>query len=169
MKYFIMRIINLFIIFSLGFLPLSCSGQASDKGKMKIETEDIVKPEPERSVLHMNNDLFKTKVWDYQTNSQEWIYKGDLPCIIDFYADWCGPCRRIAPLMAELATEYAGKIVIYKVNVDKENELSSFFGIQSLPSVMFCPKKGQPAIQPGALSKEQYKQIIEEFLFKKSE
>ncbi|MCD4735531.1 MAG: thioredoxin [Bacteroidales bacterium] len=120
-----------------------------------------VKPE------HLNVDTFKEKVFDYEKNSEEWVYEGKLPCIIDFYADWCKPCKLIAPIMAELAQEYAGKVKIYKVNTEKQKELSALFGIRSIPAVLFCPMDGKPQMSTGALPKETLKQVIDEFLLGK--
>ena len=106
---------------------------------------------------------------DYEKNPKTWVFEGDKPCIVDFYADWCKPCKMIAPIMDELAEEYAGKIDIYKVNTEKERELASVFGISSIPYVLFIPAQGQPSAQRGALPKESYKQIIDEFLLKKNQ
>jgi thioredoxin 1 len=106
---------------------------------------------------------FKDNIFDYGTN-KEWNYKGELPAIIDFYADWCGPCKMVAPILEELSVEYDGKINIYKVDTEKEEELSAVFGIQSIPSLLFIPMKGDPMMQPGALPKKVLKQVIDEKL-----
>ena len=106
---------------------------------------------------------FKDKVFDY-VNEQEWKYKGSLPAIIDFYADWCGPCKMVAPILEDLAIEYDDKLVIYKVDTEVEQELSAAFGIQSIPTFLFIPVNGDPMMQPGALPKKVFKQIIEEKL-----
>ena len=116
-------------------------------------------------VIPMNKDMFIKDVFDYQT-SQEWKYKGDKPAIIDLYADWCGPCKMTAPIMKELAKEYAGKIVIYKVNVDKEKELAALFNATSIPLFVFIPKNGEPQFFRGAADKATYKKAIDEFLLK---
>lgn len=108
---------------------------------------------------------FKDKVFDYSAE-REWKYKGALPAIIDFYADWCGPCRMVAPVLEELAREYEGKLVIYKVDTEKEMELAGVFGIQSIPTFLFIPLEGQPMMQPGAYPKKFFKQVIEEHLVK---
>ncbi len=102
---------------------------------------------------------FKELVFDY-TKSQTWQYKGDKPCIIDFYADWCRPCRFVSPIMEELAKEYNGQIYFYKINVDNEREVAQVFGIRSIPSVLFCPVKGQPRMAVGAMPKESYIKAI---------
>lgn len=115
-------------------------------------------------VIHMNNQMFKDKVADYVASPKTWIYKGDKPCIIDFYATWCGPCKRVAPIFDELAKEYDGKLTIYKVDTDKEQELAAVFGIQSIPSILFVPMEGQPQMYQGAFPKEQYEKLINEAL-----
>lgn len=115
------------------------------------------------ATIKLTTQDFKDKVFDY-TAEQEWKYKGTLPAIIDFYADWCGPCKMVAPVLEELATEYEGKLIIYKVDTEKEMELSGVFGIQSIPTFLFIPAEGQPMMQPGALPKKTFKQVIEEEL-----
>jgi thioredoxin len=110
---------------------------------------------------------FKAKIFDYETG-QEWKYAGSLPAIVDFYADWCGPCKAVAPVLEELSTEYDGKLVIYKIDTDKEMELSSLFGIQSIPTLLFIPVEGAPMMQKGALPKNVLQQVIEERLMQKA-
>ena len=112
---------------------------------------------------HLTVDTFKEKVFDY-VNNKEWKYEGDLPCMIDFYADWCQPCKMVAPILEELQEEYKGKLVIYKVNTEEQQELAQVFGIQSIPSLLFVPKEGQPQMALGALPKETFKQAIKDVL-----
>ncbi len=114
---------------------------------------------------HLTKDAFLEKVFNYETN-KEWKYEGELPCIIDFYADWCMPCKMVAPVLEELAREYEGKINIYKVDTEEEQELAAVFGIRSIPSLLFCPKDGQPQMAMGALPKESFKKAIEDVLLK---
>ena len=119
-------------------------------------------------VKKINTQTFIDEVFDYKANPQAWVYKGKKPAIIDFYADWCGPCKKVAPIMDELAIKYKGQVNFYKINTDDEKELSGgVFGIRSIPSVLFIPVEGQPAMQPGLLAKDQYIQIIENNLLKK--
>jgi thioredoxin len=116
--------------------------------------------------IHLTTEDFKEKVFNYATE-KEWKYAGTLPAIIDFYADWCGPCKMVAPILEELSNEYDGRIVIYKVNTDKEQEVASVFGIQSIPTFLFIPgNDGQPMMEPGAFPKHVFKEIIEEDLLK---
>lgn len=115
----------------------------------------------------LTTEGFKETIFDYETG-EAWSYKGDLPAIIDFYADWCGPCRAVAPVLEELSNEYEGKIRIYKIDTDKEMELSSLFGIQSIPTLLFIPVQGSPMMQKGALPKNLLQQVIEERLLQKT-
>lgn len=115
------------------------------------------------ATIKLTTEEFKEKVLDY-TTQQEWSYQGTLPAIIDFYADWCGPCKMVAPILEELAKEYEGKLVIYKVDTEKEQELSAIFGIRSIPTFLFIPMEGKPMLQPGALPKNAFKQVIDERL-----
>jgi thioredoxin 1 len=112
---------------------------------------------------HLTNETFKEKVFNYEAN-KDWKFEGEIPAIIDFYADWCGPCKTIAPILEELQAEYGEKLNIYKVNTEEQKELSSVFGIQSIPSLLFIPKEGQPQMAMGALPKETFKQAISEVL-----
>ena len=112
---------------------------------------------------HLTAESFRDKVFDYQ-NNKEWKFEGELPCIIDFYADWCGPCKMVAPLLEELSEEYDGKLKVYKVNTEEERELSSVFGIQSIPSLLFVPKEGQPQMAMGALPKDSFVKAFKDVL-----
>jgi len=111
----------------------------------------------------LTTDTFKEKVFDYN-NSDEWVFEGDKPAIIDFWAEWCGPCKMVGPILEELSEEYDGKIDVYKVNVDDYPELSQAFGIRSIPSILFVPMEGNPQMSLGALPKETFKQAITESL-----
>lgn len=123
-----------------------------------------------QEVKHITKAEFLEKVWNYEKNPEEFKYEGKLPCIVDFYATWCGPCKRLAPILEEIQKEYAGKIVIYKVDTGVERELAAYFGVQSIPTVLWCPKKGRPIMTKGLLPKENIVQIIEtELLHKKAE
>jgi thioredoxin len=119
------------------------------------------------SVIQLTNAVFLDKVYDYKQNPKKWVFKGDKPCIIDFYADWCRPCKMVAPIMEEFSEKYKGQVVIYRVNVDQERELAQFFGIQSIPTVFFCPATGDPQMTQGALPKETYEKALTELLLQK--
>lgn len=107
---------------------------------------------------------FLNKVYNYEANPNDWKYEGDKPCIVDFYATWCGPCKALAPVLEELAKEYDGKIYIYKVDVDKEEELAATFGIRSIPTLLWIPKDGKPTVTQGAMPKTELKKMIDEVL-----
>ena len=116
------------------------------------------------ATINLTKDEFLKRVANYELNPKEWNYLGDKPCIIDFYANWCAPCKMVAPILEDLSNEYADQIVIYKVNTEEEQELSAVFGIRSIPSILFCPMEGQPQMAAGALPKTAFKQAIEEVL-----
>ena len=120
----------------------------------------------ESKVKHLTYNQFIKQIWDFEKDPNTFNYKGKLPAIIDFYADWCGPCRRVAPIMEKLAEEYDGKLLVYKVNTDQERGLASAFQVKSIPMVLFIPMEGKPMMQVGALPEEGYKQVIEEQLLK---
>ena len=124
-------------------------------------------PKEENSVISMNKEMFLEKVFDYTTGATEWKYQGNKPAVIDFYATWCGPCRMVAPILKDLAKEYGDSIVIYKVDTDKEKELSMAMGIQSLPTIAFIPTTGQPQVIVGAADKATFKRAIDEVLLNK--
>ncbi len=112
---------------------------------------------------HLTKETFLEKVFNYEKN-QEWKFEGNLPCLIDFYADWCGPCKMVAPILDELSIEFDGKINIYKVDTEAEQELAAAFGIRSIPSMLFCPKEGKPQMAMGALPKQAMTDAINEVL-----
>ncbi len=112
---------------------------------------------------HLTQDTFKKKVFNYEAN-KEWKFEGKAPAIIDFYADWCGPCKMVAPILEELKLEYGEKLDIYKVNTEEQRELAGMFGIQSIPSLLFIPLNGQPQMAMGALPKDTFKKAISEVL-----
>ena len=113
-----------------------------------------------QSVVELDKQQFLEKVWNYETNPNAWVYNGSLPCVIDFNAKWCGPCRKMEPILKDLAIKYDGKIIIYKVDVDKEKELASLFGISSIPAFLFCPTNGEPRGTMGAYPADEFEKII---------
>lgn len=113
--------------------------------------------------VQLTKETFLEKVFNFEEN-KEWKFEGDKPAIIDFYADWCGPCKMVAPIMEELATEYDGKIDVYKINTDEQQELAGAFGIQSIPSILFIPMDEQPQMAAGALPKETFEKVITDVL-----
>ena len=118
------------------------------------------------ATIQLTTQDFKDKIFDYE-HEKDWKHKGTLPVIVDFYADWCGPCKMVAPVLEDLSQEYEDKLIIYKVNTEKELALSTLFGIQSIPTFLFIPVDGDPMMQPGALPRHAFKKLIEEKLLMK--
>lgn len=116
---------------------------------------------------NLTTETFKKKVFNFKEN-KEWKFEGKLPCIIDFYADWCGPCKMVSPVLEELSKEYSGKVDIFKIDTEKQQELAAVFGIQSIPSILFVPAKGQPQMSMGAMPKGSFVKIINDFLLKEN-
>ena len=150
-------------MFAMVFVGMNVVKQKNDivQNIEKIETK-IEKSNMEK----LTKELFLEKVFNYEQN-KEWKYEGDLPCVIDFYADWCGPCKMVHPILVELSKEYEGKIRIYQIDTEAEQELAAAFGIRSIPSLLFCPTEGQPQMAQGALPKATLKKAIEEILLSK--
>jgi thioredoxin 1 len=139
----------------LPFILLDChAGTPSDEGTKTAGSE---------AVIQLGNDGFKKLIFNYEVN-KEWKYEGNKPAIIDFYADWCPPCKALSPRVEEIAKEYSGKIVVYRVNTDKESVLAQALGISQLPTLLFIPKEGKPQITVGALPKETLVKAINEVL-----
>lgn len=137
-----------------------------------IANNTTVKTSETKGSEKLTKATFLQKIWDYSTSPQEWKYLGDKPAIIDFYADWCGPCKMASPIIDEIGIEYAGKIVVYKINTDQERELSQVFGIKGIPAFLYIPVSGKPFMTSGtAQTKEDTKKMfienIEKYLLKK--
>ncbi|MFK5854835.1 MAG: thioredoxin domain-containing protein [Bacteroidota bacterium] len=165
-----MKKLSIIFILAISISIISCGNiQGNQSGEdVKIENnggEELSEVAPE----YLTYETFKEKVWDFEKNPEEWKYEGDVPCVIDFYADWCKPCKMVAPIMDDLAKKYDGKVKIYKIDTDKEKKLAGVFGIRSIPSVLFSPMEGKPMMQTGALQKDAYIKIIEEELLNKKQ
>jgi len=121
-----------------------------------------MKPNTSHAV-HLGKREFKEKIYDY-TFSKEWKYKGDLPAVVDFYADWCAPCKMVSPILDDLSIEYEGKIKVYKVNTEKDPEVAKAFGVSSIPTLLFIAQTGKPIVVRGAQSRQSLKSNIERIL-----
>ena len=148
------------IIMVAAIFSTSCT---SAKQKQQTTNKQEVK---KMNTTELTLSEFKNKVMDFDKNPDSWNFKGDKPAIIDFYATWCGPCKATAPILDSLAEEYQGKIDVYKVDVDKEQELASIFGIRSIPSLLFIPMKGEPKMQVGAMGRIDLEKAIKNTLLK---
>lgn len=148
---------------SISVMALLFAVSSSCENPSKAGNPPASNPNDPSKVVYLTKETFKTAVFDYETQ-KEWKYLGKVPAILDFYADWCGPCRNLAPLLEELQKEYNGKIQVYKVNTDKEKELAGAFGIQSLPTVVFIPLDGKPQAILGARPKADLEKMITEVL-----
>ena len=122
--------------------------------------------EKKMQTIHLTKSEFLAKVADYETSPNEWKYLGDKPAIIDFYATWCGPCKATAPVLEKIAEEYDGRINVFKVDVDQEQELASIFGIQSIPSILFIPMNEKPQMATGAMRQSDFERAINDILLK---
>ena len=157
------------LLMAIALFCSACTASAkSDKDAAPVPVAERTEVNATASgeVVVLTKADFLSKVYNYEKNPSEWVYEGDKPAIIDFYADWCGPCKRVAPILEELAGTYKEKLVVYKINVDNEKELAAAFGIQSIPSLLFIPMKGVPRMSQGALSREQFVEQIDGFLLK---
>ncbi len=140
------KILFVFTLLLALALSAACNGQADNK----VQTTD--KTGGNMNTIEMNKAMFLEKVTNYEANPNEFNYLGDKPAIIDFYATWCGPCKMMSPRLDSIAEKFDGKLVVYKIDIDKERELAGLFGIQSIPSLLFIPMEGQPQMSVGLLS-----------------
>ena len=155
------------LILATTFVLSGCNAQAAKDSKSAASTEEKTINNKKMGTILLTKKEFLEKVVNYEENPEEWKYLGDKPCIIDFYADWCGPCKAVAPILEELSKTYDGQIYIYKVDTDKEQELAGAFGIRSIPSMLFVPMEGKPQMSTGALPKQQLVEAIDEILLGK--
>ncbi len=157
----------MFISGLLAFLMFSCGNTPAGKERLAESDQGSALALAKYSAsadggtrLLVKSDFLKN-VWNYESNPQEWIFLGDKPAIIDFYADWCGPCKIAAPILEEISHEFAGKIVVYKIDTEKEKELAAVFGIRGIPAFLYIPQNGKPVMTSGiARSKEDTKKMF---------
>lgn len=161
----------LLVAVAFSFTMVACGNQGKNNNTSKTETnsnkiENNMTTTTTKKTINLTRAEFLTKVANFEETPDKWVYLGDKPAIIDFYADWCGPCKMIAPILEELAAEYEGQIYIYKVDTEAEQQLAGEFGIRSIPSILFVPMGEDPQMAQGALPKDAFKQAIEEVLLK---
>lgn len=157
-----MGVLSALILAACGGASEAKSAQNENQQKeQQSKTTTVMKP------IHLTKAEFLKKVVDYEGNPTEWKYLGEKPAIIDFYASWCGPCKRVAPILDELAAEYGDKIDIYKIDTEQEQELAAAFGIRSIPTLLFVPMEGKPQMVQGAIGKADFEKIIQEVLLAK--
>ena len=153
----------------LSFSTLACTNANSSISNKKDGVETVsskgdVSGDEASKPEYLTVETFKEKIWDYEKNPQEWVYEGSQPVIIDFYADWCKPCKMVAPILEEISEDYAGKVKVYKINTDKQKELASVFQVSSIPTFLYIPASGQPQIDKGYKDKAAFERIIKEVL-----
>jgi len=157
--------ISSFALIGLAILGMSFITEKTKESKeLAVDRTEIINETKNKSNMEkLTKEAFLEKVFNYEQN-KDWKYEGELPCLIDFYADWCGPCKMVHPILEELSKEYDGKIKIYQIDTEAEQELAAAFGIRSIPSLLFCPTEGQPQMAQGALPKATLKKAINEIL-----
>jgi len=154
------------IMFSLmAAISLVACSQEKQSASSQPSGETAAAAVSDYKPVEMNTQMFIDRVVDFK-NAKEWDYKGDKPAVIDFYATWCGPCKKLSPILDELSSEYAGNVLFYKVDVDREQELAGAFGIQSIPMVLLIPKEGKPYVVQGLRPKAELKEAIDSVLLK---
>lgn len=162
MKYIILFLFSVAVL-SLTACQQTKHGAVSQAAKDEQRTADAVTKNKAR-VRELSAEEFKQLVMNYEIHPQEWVYEGKHPALIDFYATWCGPCKAMAPVVEEIAEKYVGKIDVYKVDVDKEEELAALFGIQSIPSLLLVPMEGKPQMSVGALGRQELDKAVQTVL-----
>jgi len=158
------QIKSLLSVFVLTLAATACAGNSGENKKSNEPTKEDNKME----VVALNKADFLKKIYNYEANPNDWKFEGSRPAIVDFYATWCGPCKVIHPILEELSKEYSGKVDIYQIDVDKEQDLAATFGIRSIPTLLMIPMKEEPRIMQGAMPKDQLKKAIDEFLLKQN-
>lgn len=149
------------LLFALLLVSAACTGSNKEKSN-----NTNLKEENSKMAKELTKAEFIKKVYNFEANPKEWKFEGEKPCIVDFYATWCGPCKMLSPIIEELSKEYEGKVDIYKVDVDKEEDIAAAFGIRSIPTLLFCPVGKQPTLTQGAMPKNELKKIIDDTLLK---
>ena len=139
------------------------SANSNNETEVNANDSETTDSKPE----YLTAETFKKKIWDYENNPEKWVYQGTEPAIIDFYADWCKPCKMVAPILDEISKEYSGKLKVYKIDTQKERELAAVFQVSSIPAFLYIPAKGQPQMDKGFKDKATFERIIKEVLLNK--
>lgn len=160
---------SLYILLTSAITFSACTHNKKTENDSQIQTvsktDDTAKASADGNVTYLSTADFRLKIMDYTVHQTEWVFEGERPAVIDFYTTWCGPCKMMAPIVEETAKAYAGKVDFYKVDIEKEQELAQTFGIQSIPTFLFIPAKGKPTMQMGAMPKETFEKMVDEYLF----
>lgn len=151
------------IVLSAFFLLTGCQPKSSET-KSAPEVSQQTKPTAKVTPMKLTAEEFKKRIANYETHPNEWVYLGERPAVIDFYATWCGPCKMTAPIFADLANTFAGKVDFYKIDIDQQPELAGLFGVTSIPSLLFIPKEGKPSMSVGAMERQQMQAAIQDLL-----
>ena len=160
---------SIILLLAVSLAIVGCSSQVKKAPKQEPKAQKQTKDKPSTSttdgkVNYLSTAEFKQKVMDYEAHPQEWVFAGNRPAMIDFYATWCRPCKMMSPIVEQLAQQYAGKVDFYKVDIDKEPELAAVFGIQSIPTFLFIPQKGMPSAQMGMMEKGEMENYLSKIL-----
>lgn len=151
------------IVLSAFFLLTGCQPKSSET-KSAPGVSQQTKPTAKVTPMELTAEEFKKRIANYETHPNEWVYLGERPAVIDFYATWCGPCKMTAPIFADLANTFAGKVDFYKIDIDQQPELAGLFGVTSIPSLLFIPKEGKPSMSVGAMERQQMQAAIQDLL-----
>lgn len=151
------------IVLSAFFLLTGCQPKSSET-KSAPGVSQQAKPTAKVTPMELTAEEFKKRIANYETHPNEWVYLGERPAVIDFYATWCGPCKMTAPIFADLANTFAGKVDFYKIDIDQQPELAGLFGVTSIPSLLFIPKEGKPSMSVGAMERQQMQAAIQDLL-----
>jgi thioredoxin 1 len=153
-----------FLIISIAVLAMAgCQAGDPSKAQSGKTIQKTTAAAPEINVIHLSKEEFKEKIFNYEIN-KEWLYAGNKPAIVDFYADWCAPCRQLSPVIEELANEYKGQIIVYKVDTEKERELAQKLGVQALPTILLVPMTGHPQVIMGYMPRKDLAKAIQDVL-----
>lgn len=152
------------VILSTSMMFASCTNNNTGEKNSETTLTESTQQHGKGKVVHLTTAQMREQIYDYKANPNKWVYKGSKPAIIDFYADWCGPCRRLGPKLEKIAEKYNDKLIVYKINIDNEPELAQVFGIQSIPMVLFVPAKGTPIQTMGDLPEEEIEKAVSEII-----